>query len=444
MRTQTPNATYDEVLAFKNANNAAPEAVKKPKKNVFCRLLALLLAIAPIVLFLTQELKVLTCSAGFALENYKLLDLVTKLFTEDGFATSKLFGVLPLLVPNTSVLGLAASLMLYLIPVSMALCVLTALVALFSGKAAPGCVRFIAFVEFGVYAGYAISLILPYMFYGMDYMATLDYFVLGIAGGALLFYFIMSLAKSGGRAFFGFLVFLLTLASAGVIIYAIATQKDSMLLLFAEDKLYKWITVGVAGLYALFVIFALMGVSAKRVYGADILRCVIMLLLGGGIIALSFVKEDIFKDFQIYGIIAAGAALLMLIFESIALGARKKKLAKEAAAAAAEEAERAAKLAALLAQANSTEPSIDYDALNAAYGDAYDAFVETLTVEEKVEFMNVFLNRTTAAMPQIPAYQVGGDNAAFFRKIFVHLSAVRDNVPDGLMYKIYKYTAQLN
>ncbi|MBO5363769.1 MAG: hypothetical protein J6A46_05525 [Clostridia bacterium] len=189
MRTQTPNATYDEMVAFRNANNAAYEAEEQPKKRrVFCRLLALILAIAPIVLFLIKELKVLTHGTGFVLENYKLLDLVTKLFTEDGFATSKLFGVLPLMVPNTSVLGLAGSLMLYLIPVSMVVCLITAIVALFSGKAAPGCLRFIVFVEFGVYAGYAISLILPYLFYGMDFMAALDYFVLGIAGVALLMY----------------------------------------------------------------------------------------------------------------------------------------------------------------------------------------------------------------------------------------------------------------
>jgi hypothetical protein len=165
-------------------------------------------------------------------------------------------------------------------------------------------------------------------------MATLDYVILGIAAFTLVLYVIMSAVKSGARAFVGLLIFLLTVASAGVVIYAISAENTAVQGLFAENALYKWIALGVVCAYALFVMLAFGGISAKKVYGADVLRCVIMLLLGAGVIVLSFLVKAL-AGFLIYGIIAAGAALVMLILESAIVGARRKKAktAKKAAEA---------------------------------------------------------------------------------------------------------------
>ena len=460
MSTKTPvaelEATNEELTEFIAAPEVseAPAAPKK-KKNIFYRLLALLLAIAPIAVFYFLEMKTLAYKEGaFIVENNKLLDMFIKMFTEDGYAVSKLFGVVPLMTANTSILGISASVLLYLVPVSMVVCLIASLIALFCGKAAPSIARFIIYVEFGVYTGYALSLLLPYAYYGQDIMATLDYVILGIAAFTLVLYVIMSAVKSGARAFVGLLIFLLTVASAGVVIYAISAENTAVQGLFAENALYKWIALGVVCAYALFVMLAFGGISAKKVYGADVLRCVIMLLLGAGVIVLSFLVKAL-AGFLIYGIIAAGAALVMLILESAIVGARRKKAkaAKKAAEAevveeapveeAVEEApvEEPVVEAAPVEEAVAEEPVVEAAPTESdAYGSEFDAFIATLTAEERTQFTQIFLLRSENKLPEIPEYKIGGDNKVFFRKIFVNLGSLRARIPDGLMEKIYQFT----
>ncbi len=460
MSTKTPvaelEATNEELTEFIAAPEVeeAPAAPKK-KKNIFYRLLALILAIAPIAVFYFLEMKTLAYKEGaFIVENSKLLDLFIKMFSEEGFAVSKLFNVVPLMTTNTSILGISASVMLYLVPVSMVVCLLAAIIALFCGKAAPSIARFIIYVEFGVYTGYALSLLLPYAYYGQDIMATLDYVILGIAAFTLVLYVIMSAIKSGARAFVGLLIFLLTVASAGVIIYAISVENAAIKTLFAENALYKWITLGVVCAYALFVMLAFGGISAKKVYGADVIRCVVMLLLGAGIIVLSFLVEAL-AGFLIYGIIAAGAALVMLVLESTIVGVRRKKAkaAKKAAAQAEAVAEEPVEEVAeetpveeVVEEAPAEEvvaeePIVEEAPVDSdAYGSEFDAFIATLTAEERTQFTQIFLLRSENKLPEIPEYKIGGDNKVFFRKIFVNLGSLRARIPDGLMEKIYQFT----
>jgi hypothetical protein len=40
-------------------------------------------------------------------------------------------------------------------------------------------------------------------------------------------------------------------------------------------------------------------------------------------------------------------------------------------------------------------------------------------------------------MPEIPAYQIGGDNQYFFEMVFITLGEYRDEIPDGLLSKMY-------
>ena len=74
------------------------------------------------------------------------------------------------------------------------------------------------------------------------------------------------------------------------------------------------------------------------------------------------------------------------------------------------------------------------------YGSEFDAFIATLTAEERTQFTQIFLLRSENKLPEIPEYQIGGNNKVFFRKIFVNLGSVRARIPDGLMEKIYQFT----
>lgn len=478
MSSKTPiteyEATNDELSSFISApDSIEPTASPKKKKNIFYRLLAFFLAIAPIAVFYFLETKVLSfdvVNGTFFVQEAKLLDVFLNLFTKEGYAVSKLFDLVPLLTTNSSIFGWVNSAMLYLIPVSIVVCFIASIVGLCSRKAGPSVLRFVIYVEFGVYAGYALSILLPFAFYGLNVMDTLDYAVLGIAGLSLVLYVIFSAIKSGKRAFVGLIVFLLTVASAGAIIYSLIVEAETARALFAEDALYKWITVGVVGFYAACVLIAFGSISAKKVYGADILRCILMFFVGGGILALSLLMEE-FDGFFLYGIIAAAAALLMLIVESIAIGVRKKK-SKKAADAEPDEKETVEEfvedvyveeapveaVAAPVAADDYVEeaPTVpvatdDYVeeapveaaapvAVSDDYGSEFDAFIATLTAEERTQFTQIFLLRSENKLPEIPEYQIGGNNKIFFRKIFVNLGSVRARIPDGLMEKIYQFT----
>ncbi|MBQ8352257.1 MAG: hypothetical protein IJY34_00525, partial [Clostridia bacterium] len=82
------------------------------------------------------------------------------------------------------------------------------------------------------------------------------------------------------------------------------------------------------------------------------------------------------------------------------------------------------------------EAPVDSD----AYGSEFDAFIATLTAEERTQFTQIFLLRSENKLPEIPEYKIGGDNKVFFRKIFVNLGSLRARIPDGLMEKIYQFT----
>ena len=74
----------------------------------------------------------------------------------------------------------------------------------------------------------------------------------------------------------------------------------------------------------------------------------------------------------------------------------------------------------------------------AIYNGPSDAFMDTLTDQEKIEFVQIFLEKSKGKLPNIPEYVIGGDNSQFFPAIFVRLNRFRNLLSDGLLAKIYK------
>lgn len=68
-----------------------------------------------------------------------------------------------------------------------------------------------------------------------------------------------------------------------------------------------------------------------------------------------------------------------------------------------------------------------------------DAFIATLSKEEKYEFADLYILKTKGAMAGIPKYEVGEENKAFFSKIFIYLSQYREKISSPLLAKIYDY-----
>lgn len=74
---------------------------------------------------------------------------------------------------------------------------------------------------------------------------------------------------------------------------------------------------------------------------------------------------------------------------------------------------------------------------------SFDPFIAILNNEERNQFTEIFILKYKGLMPEIPDYQVGGDNKEFFRKLFIYLGQYRDRVPDGLLAKIYQFNIKM-
>lgn len=74
------------------------------------------------------------------------------------------------------------------------------------------------------------------------------------------------------------------------------------------------------------------------------------------------------------------------------------------------------------------------------YDGPTDEFIDTLTVEQKIEFSKVFFEKSQGKLPAgMPEYEVGENNKEFFSEIFIHLGKFRSTLSSGLLRNIYLY-----
>lgn len=74
---------------------------------------------------------------------------------------------------------------------------------------------------------------------------------------------------------------------------------------------------------------------------------------------------------------------------------------------------------------------------------AYDWFLESLTVEERQEFVSLFIYKNIGGTATLPNYVAGGDNYMFFRYVFLNLGKYRDRISANLLDKMYKFMTNM-
>ena len=358
------NVTNDDMKEMLAEGSSQPAAEKtapaKKKKNVGYRILALILMIAPIVCFCLVKLNVIiSTTAGYAVySGSTLLDAFLALFKTDGlkefyekatetvtgaaaagFDTYKIFGI-PVLSGAGSV-GKVMGLLLYAMPAAIVVTLVMALIAVFSGKAAPAMARAIAFVNFWVYGVYALCLLTVTLYYA-NLETTFDIVALAIAGACFLIYLVLSFIKAGKHTWMTLLLFLLTAAFAGAMIYGTVAAAEGIaaLLANAEDSLisgvtkgdfYRYAIIAALGVSVLAVVVSSMRLCTKKGYGFDLFRYIVHFLVAGALLYFVFTESDL-KDMQLYVIIAAAIALVQIILVCIVISAKKaskKKAVKE-------------------------------------------------------------------------------------------------------------------
>ena len=75
---------------------------------------------------------------------------------------------------------------------------------------------------------------------------------------------------------------------------------------------------------------------------------------------------------------------------------------------------------------------------------SFDPFIAFLNTEERNQFTEIFILKFKGVMPELPDYEVGGDNKEFFRKVFIYLGQYRDRIPNGLLAKMYQYSLKIS
>lgn len=73
----------------------------------------------------------------------------------------------------------------------------------------------------------------------------------------------------------------------------------------------------------------------------------------------------------------------------------------------------------------------------------YDAYINTLTPQEKNEFCDMFIANRFGDLAYLPVYVIGGDNREFFRKVFIYLGKFRSHISPALLGKLYDYVSKM-
>ncbi len=476
MSNTNTNSFEFEIAPYTDVPETLPEteeatqtkapAPKKKKKRGACRLFSfLLIAVSVLALFLpVQVLK------GFQPEKATLFASITDLFG-DG-AVSNLFDMLPVYTDAADVTGMFAGLVFYALLIAIVCTVFFGLLALLSGSV--GLFRLASFffaTGFGTYAicGYALPTIK-----GTAGVLGIDVTMVAIAIAGAFLYLMLSFAKKGPQAFTSLFQLLFTLVFVKATVMILKDFSAEVTTAVEAFGLTPELTLQIV--MAVIWVVAILGairLLAKKGLPIDMLRYIVQLVVGALLVYVALtanVKDEWLFN---YAIVAAVISLAQIIFCILQIKSGKPKKEKQAEeedeydmdipvaqpapdpvpeytveeyaealpydGGPVEGVEIAEEVNPTFVETPVVPGSVNtagYDFYNSK---SFDPFIAILNNEERNQFTELFILKYQGVMPEIPDYQVGGDNKDFFRKLFIYLGQYRDRIPDGLLSKIYQF-----
>ena len=482
------------------------EAKAPKKKNVASRLFALLLAVAGVAVVFLLNVNVVV---GNAVKEMTLFTAIKDLF--GGASTSKLFG-LPALATTACLAGIVAAIALYLLLLALALCVVFALVALFSGKKAPALVRLVAFFFTLGLMTYALVI---YMYTTLTAgKATIDLYTLAPAGVGAFVYFVLAVAKVGKKAWVNTIQLIFSIVAVGALAYILITYHKDFNAGLKNLVSFRIASLAILGVAFFTILIGAIRMQTKKGLGFDLFRYILQLIVGGATCYVAITSKASEKMFLILAIVSAVVSLFQIvicILQKNSGKAKKEKKVKEKKEEKVEEepvAEEPFAFAPVyeapapapapvyempapapapavvsapvveesfeekypeytveeyaeampyeggpvegVAVAEEVNPTFvappaqvqtaGYDFYNSK---SFDPFIASLNETERNQFTELFILKYKGVMPELPDYEVGGDNKTFFRKLFIYLGQYRDRIPDGLLAKIYQFTVRM-
>ena len=444
------------------------EPTPKQKKNAGYRVFGAILALAAIaVAFL--------CKFAFLWPNLETMGITKELTffnaVKDTFADKsfKLFGILPNAFPTDGIGEKIAALAFYASVAALVFTVLFGLITPFTNKAAPAMLSLTAFFFTATFATLLAS-VWAYLTATQLYEYTFNYILLGLTAFGLVFYTILALIKNGKTAWFNLLQFIFTLAAMGAAVYCLVNYFAVMY--YTMSTAFKWIALSIAGVAALSIFFAAIRMHTKKGVAFDIVRFIVQFILGLLLCYYAIACDD-FSDktkFLIFAIVTAGASLVQLVLAVAVKKARGEKKEKKAKKEKKQKPVKAEQVAVpefvveeyaeampytggpvegveIAQEVNPTYVAPPSPVQTAGYdfynSKSFDPFIALLENEERNQFTEIFILKYKGDMPEIPSYQVGGDNKEFFRKVFIYLGQHRDKIPDGLLAKMYQFSIKM-
>ncbi len=417
--------------------------VQKGQSTIAYRIIAAIVAIAcaaafflPFTIFAGHPLMPGLVTAEKKL--YELFELMPD-------APFKLFGFIPMFANPDGVLGLASGLVTYVLIASLAIAFVLAVLAVIIGKKSE-MLAFLATIVFTWGAAlYMIAVVSISCYLPMKIIFDTSA-ILMAALGTIAFFAIM-FAKLGKLSLLNGVRFLLTLGFTVCLFLSLTYNYDLVQDLMAEKKFYKLFLVIAIALTLVNVIFASVRAFKKKAFSFDFINAVAELIIAGVLIILSVTSPVTDKALLLLSSIAAGIAVILFVLTFIGVKVSQRKAAARAAAQA--EAEAAAKKAESAPATAKEEPKAAASVAAAApvvstvedyfAGKKIDKFISTLNVAERNAFASLYLLRHKDIMPEIPAYEIGGDNRNFFELAFITLGEYRDEIPDSLLAKMYNH-----
>ena len=402
-------------------------SVKTGKSSFVYRTIAALIAIACVAAFFLPYTIFASSPNGLITTELKLYEL----FEHISDAPYKFLSVIPLFTNPKSILGLAGGLITYVLMLALVVAFIFAVITLIFGKK----VKRLAPLAIVVYtwgaALYMIAVTSITCYLPIKIVFDVNSIILALIG--TLVYLVLMYASLGKKlCILNSVRFFLVLAFTVCLFLAITFDYDLIRKLLAEANFYKIVMVIAIALTLVNVIAASVRASAQKAFAFDFINAVVQLVVAVALIVLSVSSPVTDVALLVLSSIAAAISLGLLVIAFVGV-----KLAKRNA-----KAEIISDVAESGVSEETPVPACEPKAEVAAEEDFFagkqiDTFIATLSVSERNQFAALYLLKHKDVMPEIPVYQIGGDNKLFFEMVFITLGEYRDEIPDELLSKMY-------
>ena len=411
------------------------------------RILAAIIATACIVTFILPLQLISLENGTFVLKEGALFNALGSLFKSD----LKVFGFLPSFA-GASNIGLVATAALYYFMLSSIAAFIIAIIAIVLRDKSVCFARIATLIFTWGVAVYALSVV-AISCYLTTTPATVDKWATILALLGAVIYFVMMILKVGARAIINAAQFLLSVVVIGMLLFALTDEGNLVSDAVNANEAYKKVVIiTLIAMTALLILGSLTAMT-KNGAGVEFGRVIAQEFILLFILFVGYKSNLGSASFLRYCVEGAVVTLAQIVVASILLVRQVKEKASEVPAVAEELEQEEAEEAETEETAEETEETEENVAATeeiaeeaapiAQSNEPFDPFIATLSEEQKAAFIDLYVLKCKTPMPEIPTYEVGGNNKAFFNKVFIYLGQYRDKIPNDLLEKIYEHSMKI-